>query len=268
MVGLASVFFVVSVGQLTLINSIIALIGFSSLYTIAYLLNRKETTPLVQFICSWGVLSLGFAIPNIIGFQTNNLFYAVIIASLYWAMAFNALNVSAHLKRNENFIIAVNLLLVIAAWLLVSSNEFYVLVTIIFLAAALYQKEHKFKQSRLGKKLQLNADLFLHSIAAITYVTLFFALAQYRMDLLISPVLAIHGALILFLKDKRLTTVKYSFGLIFLAIIKLSLIDAANALLWQKVILFMGIGVFILVASFWYQKLVSTAEVQSSKVAE
>jgi uncharacterized membrane protein len=74
----------------------------------------------------------------------------------------------------------------------------------------------------------------------------------------------VHGALILFLKDRRITTVKYSFGLILLGIIKLAIIDASNALLWQKVVLFMGIGVFILAASFWYQKLVSAAEVQNN----
>jgi uncharacterized membrane protein len=78
--------------------------------------------------------------------------------------------------------------------------------------------------------------------------------------LLIAPTLAIHGALILFMKDTRVFTVKYSFGLILLGIIKLALIDTANALLWQKVVLFMGIGVFILAASFWYQKLVRKAE--------
>jgi len=64
----------------------------------------------------------------------------------------------------------------------------------------------------------------------------------------------------LFMKDRRVFTVKYSFGLILLGIIKLAVIDAANALLWQKVILFMGIGVFILAASFWYQKRVSKAD--------
>jgi len=259
--GLACLSMALAIGQLTLINSIIALIGFSSFYAIAYFTNRKEPAHIYQFICSWGVLSLGLAIPNIVGFQTNNLLYAVLIATLYWAMAFNALNVSDHLKRNETFIIAVNLLLVIAAWLFIQSNEVYVLVPIIFLAAASYQKENKFRHSRLGKALQLNGDLFLHSIVAISNVTLFYSLAEYRMDLFISPVLAIHGALILFLKDRRITTVKYSFGLILLAIIKLSMIDAANALLWQKVILFMGIGVFILVASFWYQKLVSATEI-------
>jgi uncharacterized membrane protein len=96
----------------------------------------------------------------------------------------------------------------------------------------------------------------------MSYSTLFASLHQYRLDLLIAPVLAIHGALILFLKDKRISTVKYSFAIILLGIIKLALIDAANALLWQKVVLFMGIGVFILIASFWYQKLVTKTELQ------
>jgi len=40
----------------------------------------------------------------------------------------------------------------------------------------------------------------------------------------------------------------------------LATMDAANALLWQKVILFMGIGGFILLASFWYQKLVRNTD--------
>jgi uncharacterized membrane protein len=59
------------------------------------------------------------------------------------------------------------------------------------------------------------------------------------------------------MKDWRITTVKYSFALIMVGIIKLSLVNAVNALLWQKIIQFMRIGVFILAASFWYQKLIS-----------
>ena len=112
--------------------------------------------------------------------------------------------------------------------------------------------------------LKLNSDLLLHSIAALTYVTWFYSLTAYRFDLLIAPAVAVHGALILFLKDRRITTVKYSFGLILLGIMKLAMVDATNALLWHKVILFMGIGVFILIASFWYQKLVSNATVGHS----
>jgi hypothetical protein len=154
----------------------------------------------------------------------------------------------------------INVGLIFAAWWLTFSNVMYVCIPVIFLIGALYQKNSLLINTRLGTSLGLNFELFLHSIAAITYVTLFFALVDYRIDLLIAPTLAIHGALILFMKDTRVFTVKYSFGLILLGIIKLALIDTANALLWQKVVLFMGIGVFILAASFWYQKLVRKAE--------
>jgi hypothetical protein len=255
--GLASVFLAIIIGQLTLLNTVIALIGFSGFFALAYVLNRKNTAHICQFICSCGLLSLGFALPNTIGFQTDNLLYSVTFAAIYWASIFNAINLSEHFKRNETYITAINLILVVASWLLISLNVNYAIVPAIFIISALYQKEQRFKQTRLGNRLKLNGDLFLHSIGAITYVTMFYALTEYRIDLFVSPALAVHGALILFLKDKRLTTVKYSFGLILLGIIKLAMIDAASALLWQKVILFMGIGVFILAASFWYQKLIS-----------
>jgi len=257
--GLASISFVIGVGQLSLMNSLITLFGFSVYYAIAYFLNRKGSAQIYLFICSWGVLSLGLAIPNVVGFQANSLLYGLIVAALYWATLFNSINLSEHLKRNQNVIIALNLLLVIGAWLLIPTDIRYALVPSLFLIAALYQKENKFKRSQLGKYLQSNSELFLHSVAAISYVILCFSLEEYRLDLLIAPALAVHGALILFLKDRRITTVKYSFVLILLGIIKLAMIDAANALLWQKVILFMGIGIFILAASFWYQKLISKA---------
>jgi hypothetical protein len=186
--------------------------------------------------------------------------YGLIVAACYWMTLFNSINLSEHLKRNQIAIIAVNLLLVMGAWILMLTDVRYAFVPSLFLIAALYQKENKFKRSQLGQYLQLNSELFLHSVAAISYVILCISLNEYRVDLLIAPALAVHGALILFLKDRRITTVKYSFVLILLGIIKLAMIDAANALLWQKVILFMGIGLFILAASFWYQKLVSKVE--------
>ncbi len=257
---LASLCFAIGVGQLTLINSIVVLIGFSSYYSVAYFLNNKGSAPIYQFICSWGVLSVGLALPNFVGTQTHSLFFGVIVAVIYWASAFNMLNVSGHLKRNETLITIVNAILIVGSWLLMPSNANYALVPTVFLISALYHKNTRFKRSRLGDILKLNGDILLHSITVITYVILLDSLSGYRLDLLIAPVLAVHGALILFLKDRRLTTVKYSFLLILLGIVKLAMIDAANALLWQKVVLFMGIGVFILVASFWYQKLVSRVE--------
>ncbi|MCJ8319015.1 MAG: DUF2339 domain-containing protein [Colwellia sp.] len=246
------------IGQLTLVSGIIAFIGFAAFYAVAYFLNKKEVgDDIYRFICSWALISLGFSIPSFIGFQSNNLFIAVLIGSLYWATMFNRLGLSEHLKRNELVITLVNLALILVAWVMTPINAMYAIIPGLFLLAALYHKESRFKQYLVGRLLGSYGDLLLHSIAAISYTVLLYSLTVYRLELLIAPVLAVHGALILFLKDRRLITVKYSFILILLGIIKLALVDAANALLWQKVVLFMGIGIFILAASFWYQKIMN-----------
>ncbi|NQZ90168.1 MAG: DUF2339 domain-containing protein [Colwellia sp.] len=253
---LASLAFIVLVGQLELVYSLIAITGFMGFYGSAYYFDNKVSkSELCLTICSWGIISLGFSIPSIIGFQSDSLLVGLVAMSTFWVTYLGMLNLSEYLKRNEVFITFINGILIIAAWWLTSSNVMYVSIPVIFLIGALHQKNALFINTRLGSALGLNGDLFLHTLAAITYVTFFAALIDYRFDLLIAPALAIHGALILFMKDRRVFTVKYSFGLILLGITKLALIDADNALLWQKVILFMGIGVFILAASFWYQKL-------------
>jgi len=262
--GLASLYLINVIGELTLTHSILALFGFTLFYLIAYALNRKSPNVIYQFICSWGIFSLGTSIPMMLGFLTSNLFYGLLVASIYWSLAFNRLSLSEHLKRNELLITLASLILVVLGWVLTFYEPRYAGLAIIFILAATYNKETLFKASRLAVLLKSNTDLFLHSIMAITYVTLFAALSEFRLDLLIAPLLAVHGALLLFLKDRRITTVKYSFVLIILGIAKLAMIDAASALLWQKVVLFMGIGLFILAATFWYQKLVNNTAVDNA----
>jgi len=262
--GLTSLFFIAAIGELTLTHSILTLLGFSFFYLIAYVLNRKAPKPIYQFVCSWGILSLGAAIPIMVGTFTSSVFYGLSVASIYWSLAFNNMSQSEHLKSNELFITLGNLILVIFGWILIFCEPRYACLPIIFLLGTIYHKEASFKASRLALLLKSNTDLFLHSIMAITYVTLFVALNEFRLDLLIAPLLAVHGALLLFLKNRRVTTIKYSFLLIILGIVKLAMIDTVNALLWQKVVLFMGIGLFILAATFWYQKLVNNTEVVST----
>ncbi|WP_170309671.1 DUF2339 domain-containing protein [Litorilituus lipolyticus] len=258
---LASLALILLVGQLTLIYGLVALIGFMIFYSAAFYFDKKVSqSELCQFICSCGLISLGFALPSIIGFQTNSLLIGLIFMAMLWVAYMTMLNLSEHVKRNELTIAIINIMLVIVAWWLTYFNAMYACIPVMFLIGALYQKHALFIDTRLGRLVGQHGDLFLHTIAAITYITLFTSLVDYRLDLLVAPALAVHGAIILFLKDRRVFTVKYSFALILLGITKLALVDAANALLWQKVMLFMGIGVFILAASFWYQKLVKQAE--------
>ena len=255
---LASLSLIIVVGEMTLVTGIVALVGFALFYAVAYILEKKSVrTNTYTFICSWALISAGFALPSFIAFQSDNLFLGILAFSLYWSTAFNGMSNSKHLIRNEVLISITNVFILLGAWTMTFFNASYALMPSIFLLSALYQKQNKFNHYKLGRLLGSHSDLLLHTVAAITYTVLLAAMTQYRLDLLMAPMLAVHGALILFMKDKRLTTVKYSFVLILLGIIKLALFDAANALLWQKVVLFMGIGVFILLASFWYQKMIS-----------
>ena len=259
---LASLCFIVVISQLSLAIAISAIAGFLALYLVAYIQDKRiGTNSIYTFVCSWGLIATGFALPIYIGVEANSIFIIVGLMTLYWAILFNTIELSRHFKNNEFFITITNLSLLVVGWLMTFESANYAVMPCLFLLAAIYQKDKRFKQGILAKKIGAYSDLLLHSFGAITYTLLLMSLTSYRLDLLIAPALAVHGALILFLKDKRLTTVKYSFVLILLGIIKLALIDAANALLWQKVVLFMGIGVFILAASFWYQKMVNTNEV-------
>jgi len=257
---LASISLVCVIGWLTLSYSLLALIGFILFYGVSYLLHKKSPDHIYQFICSWGLISLGFAIPITIGVHTNALLFAIFTSALYWSSCLFLMDRSNHLQRNKKTIYILCSLLVMASWVLTQTKPIYTIIPVLFLLIIILKKAYFSNAALIAKHAKNTSHLLLHSVSVITYLSLFSSLSQYKLDLFIAPLLAIHGAIILFLKNRHITTVRYSFGLILLGIAKLALIDAANALLWQKVILFMGIGAFILVASFWYQKLIKRLE--------
>lgn len=258
----ATLSLIISLAWLGLVESLAALAGFAALYGCAYFIHRKQISEnLTQFICSWGLIGLGVSIPIIITTQTATQFAGLLSAAIFWSVCFYCRSFSIHLSRNELLITTGCALLMLASWAMTPVEYYYASVAAVILAVAVYHKTINFSDSLLAKRLGDYSDLLLHSMAAVTYSLLLAALANHNFDLLIGPALAVHGALVLFIKDKRLITVKFCFALIALGILKLAALDAANALLWQKVILFMGVGVFILAASFWYQKLLkNTAE--------
>ncbi len=110
-------------------------------------------------------------------------------AAVYWVILFKLLPVSAHVRRNERTVTLSNFLLILSAWFLIQQDVYFALLPGLFIVACLYQKQTTFKDRMLGKRLGLNSDLFLHSIAAITYVLFCLAVKQYPCDLLIAPCL-------------------------------------------------------------------------------
>ncbi|PVZ66285.1 DUF2339 domain-containing protein [Pelagibaculum spongiae] len=256
LVGLASALLILGLSFLPNFAGIITLGLFMICYGVAFLLNKHSANSMYRYVFICGLFALGLAWPVWLVNVNGDMVLAMLFAALYWGGLFNLVNIWSYAKRLTLAAHLISCGLILGSWLLLSDSLYYVLVPIIYIAAALYQKEQRFKFSMVGEFLGENSELSLHVIGVITYTCLLVTLTSYRMDILIAPVLAVHGALILFLKDRRLTTVKFSFGLIFLGIMKLALIDAENVLLWQKVMLFMGIGIFILAATFWYQKII------------
>ncbi|TKB46588.1 DUF2339 domain-containing protein [Thalassotalea mangrovi] len=258
LIFLASLAVVLGIGIVDPILSVIALTGITGVYLLAWYFNNRYPSNLYHFVVIIGIISMGLALPNLIGSVADSLLFGIISASLYWTVCLNLSQESGYLRTIKTLTQIINVLLLVCAWVLIDSNPLYATVPCLLVAGILYRRAERFETSDIGIRLHGNLTVPLNSIFAITYVLVLLAISGFRADLLIAPVMAVHGAAILFLKARTPQTIKFSFTLIFLGIAKLSLIDAANALLWQKVILFMGIGIFILVASFWYQKAIKT----------
>ena len=258
--GLSSAILILGIMFLSPVFASVTLVLYMFCYAYAYLINARSAHELMQYVSSWGLLTLWFAIPMWAGLITDSSLVAFGVAALYWSGLMLVTQQWMLAQRNSMFVTLMNLVLLAISWVMMSDDSAMFIIAMIYVTAALFQKEQRFMQSSMGGYLKENSDLYLHAITAISYVVLLVSLTSIRVDLLIAPALAVHGAIILFMKDRRLMTVRFSFGLILLGIAKLGLVDAAHAVLWQKVMLFMGIGIFILGATFWYQRLVSVVE--------
>lgn len=274
---LAAIAFIALAPLFSPLFSTLTLLGFITFFAATWwyhqrLSSSEEEQPqqlaLSRFICTFGLLSLGIALPSIIGVHSNHLPVGLVFAACYWIGALTFINRSIHLELNKFIIVIANGLLVVSAWAYTFNNPLYAVIPLMFITSIARRHQVISSYFSIDDKLRENRDIALHLIAVITYSCLLLSLGEYRLDLVLAPALAVHGALVLFLKTRRAMTIKFSFTLISLGIIKLALVDAANAILWQKVILFIGIGVFILAATFWYQKLVKNEEVDQLEMPD
>jgi len=250
-------------------HAALALIGFIIFYASAWRQNNRSIKrDLSFFIITSGVFILGIALPVATGLLSNNIYVAYSVATLYWLVNLAWVNKSIYLHRNASVIMLVNSLLVIAAWkLTLLSGAQYTIMPIGFLLVLTYQYKQKQRLKLLSSLVGQQIDLLLHAILAITYTTLLYSLSWFKVDLLVAPALVIHGIVILLAMSDRISKVKFGFALMLLGIIKLALFDAANTQLWQKVILFIGIGGFLLFSAFWYQKLLLKIEKKEVEIS-
>jgi hypothetical protein len=244
--------------------SAIGLSGYLLVVALAYLLAKKATADLdiaakteinFGFVNNWAINTVGIMLAIIVEFRFNSFVLPLLVISVYSIAVIAARQRFALCRENKSFHLLYLALMSIAAWLaLIVEFIFGKANSILFASVPALILLSIFVLKRRNNQM---LDLGMHSYLLITYVLSCLALDDYGMSLAIAPLLAVHGATILFLKSRTKVTVRYSFSLILLGIAKLALIDTASVILWQKVMLFIGIGVFILFASFWYQKLVS-----------
>ncbi len=245
--------------------SSIGIAGYLLVVALAYLLNSKTPTESrFNFVNTWAINTIGIMLAIIAAFYYDSNLAPLVVICIY-SMCVFGMNRHYLLCRENTFFHLLCLAAVsIIAWfiLLIGVSEskfdsilFTLIPAFILLCTFVLKKRDMLPIGKIFGAQNHLLELGMHSYLAVTYVLSCLDLGN--MSLAIAPLLAVHGATILFLKTRTTTTVRYSFVLILLGISKLALIDTANVVLWQKVILFIGIGVFILFASFWYQKLVS-----------
>lgn len=257
---IASLFFVAISNGFSAVIGIAAYIGVVAL---AYFLNQKQNENTnYAFISSWALNTIGFMFAIVLADQFNSVLLALLVISVY---SIAVISTSQHnsqrfelCTKNKSYHLVYLAIVSLVSWLLLINNEPILFVAppaIILLSAYILKKRGLLSLFAKQKEGSYFIELSMHSYLLITYVLSCVTLSYYNATLAIAPLLAVHGASILFTTSRTKTTVRYSFALILLGIGKLALIDAANVVLWQKVMLFIGIGVFILFASFWYQKL-------------
>jgi len=256
-ISLASAFFAIAISGLNLVYASLALGLFSGLFYVCFWLNQQDgdlKKELGYFGQKVGLYSLGVAVPVYLGSQLDSALIFGISAALYWAVALYFVTRPSLLQECQKSISVINILIFFVACLLSLSMSEFIVMPALFFIGVLLKRPYPLLAPWPKCKLFEHQDLVIHGFGVISYCCLLIGFSAAPLHLLIAPALAIHGALILFIKDKRVTTLKFGFALILLGIIKLG-----HALLWQKVMLFMGLGVFILFASFAYQKLLAKA---------
>lgn len=247
--------------------SAIGIGGYILIIALAYILNKKTVSDInFGFINHWAINTVSLMLAISIAAYFNSLLPPLLVLSVYSISIIGMRYRFALCRENKSLHLFYLAAVSIVGWFLLAvefalgdANSILFAIAPAFILLSIFVLKQR-DRLQLSDKLVSNnqtLELGMHSYLLVTYVLSCLALNDYAISLAIAPLLAVHGATILFLKNRTAITVRYSFSLILLGIAKLALIDTANVVLWQKVMLFIGIGVFILFASFWYQKLVS-----------
>ncbi|WP_165905047.1 DUF2339 domain-containing protein [Parashewanella curva] len=247
---------VLLIEEQTIVYGSIGIIGLMSGYFIGYRYFAKRNQHATRsFILGCSLVSLSFVVSIFIGELTQSFWIGFNLFTLCWLLAFYGLNTFHQLKKHQNMICVFLCLILISTWGLLLLDHHYVSVLILILVTLIASYQKHFKDTLFGQLGKSHNKLVLNTLLSISYCCLAIGLPFSNSHFLIAPLFVAHGITLLFMIERSTINIRYSFACIFIGITKIALLDAKTELIWQKFVLFMGVGVVLLVSAFVYQKL-------------
>jgi hypothetical protein len=244
-----------------LLSGLSTLFGLGLLSYFLHTARNRHVTVLDKKIASLGFYFIAACIAIYMEKWTN-VYIAGALTSGYIFVSALYSHYHATLLRNRKTLGYLCYLSLLGSWLGISVTDSYHLISgsLWVLLSLVISLTFLIKANTLNR---LQLKLFTDSQTGYTLQHLMFAMSgafllnAWELALLISPWLILQGSYLFFTHKHSKFVAKLALGFIFIGLLKLGFVDAANALLWQKVALMIGIGLFMLAAAFIYQKRLS-----------
>ena len=243
--------------------AVTGLVGFGLVYLgCFYLENKPYGSKLYQYSASFGYFAWGLMACHFI-FEVLYLpLGSLLFACVYFGVGLFDSKIIALFARNYNAIVCANICIYLIAWLNTFNVREYVLVPLlglVLMGIFKYFNRGCGAFYRMHKSVN-EGQLLLQLFIGASYCTFLASGSSTDFSIWLAPSLIIHGVVMLFILQRHAINLKASFGLMALGVAKLIMVDINTALLSHKVMLFMGLGLFVLLASFGYQKLQASSD--------
>ena len=232
---------------------ILGLTGFSGLYFAAYAgKHRFKNLHIAPFIQSVVLICSGISLPLLCGLKMQSMAIGFSVATIYWLLVYmNPLNNSLF-RLNHKKALVINRGIFLASLVALPDNPWLGVLTGVYLLVGTFTS---FEGPTYYKSVGWHKHIQRHLLLAVSYTLFLIGFDSQQALLVLGPLVAIHGVLVVLQDRSHASVTKLGFGLLVLGIIKIAVWDVNTSALWQKVLMFIGIGIFLLVASFWYQRL-------------
>ncbi|WP_233267264.1 hypothetical protein [Paraglaciecola sp. L3A3] len=251
--------FTIDFYQSQLLLSVLANVMGLTLFSYFLIKIHKRHLPLLdKKIASISLYYLAGCIAIYMQEWTNIVWAGIATSSYIFALTLYLLSHKI-LIRNRRTLGYINFFNILLSWLCSSvtgigqdiSSSIWLALSLAVLLTFLIKAQ---LLSRLHLKFISNSKIsytLLHILLSINFA---FLLAKWELALLITPCLILQGSYLFFTHKHSKFIAKLALAFMAAGLLKLGILDTVNALLWQKVVLMISIGIFMLAAAFIYQK--------------